>query len=329
MPKSKVYVTRVIPEVGSNIVKENCDAVIWEEPGPPPKNVLLQQVAGAEGILCMLSDKMDAEIMDTAGPQLKVISNYAVGGDNIDMPAATERGIVVGNTPGVLTDATADIAFALMIGVARRLGEGRDYVKDGKWKTWSPTTLLGLDLTWKTVGIVGLGEIGKAFARRCLGFDMKVIYYDHKNREELGGEVGAEMAGSLEELLKQSDFVSLHCPLTEKTKGLIGAAEFDAMKNTAVLVNTSRGPVVDTDALFDALSTGKIAYAGLDVTDPEPLPADHKLLTLPNCFVIPHLGSASIETRDRMAAMAAKNLLAGLVGDLPPTCVNPEALEKK
>lgn len=329
MSKPKVYVTRVVPEAGSNIIKENCEAVIWEESGPPPRDVLLQQVAGAAGIFCMLSDKIDAEVMDAAGPGLKVISNYAVGYDNIDIPTATERGIVVGNTPGVLTDATADIAFALMIGVARRLGEGVNYVKEGKWKTWEPITLLGLDLVWKTVGIVGLGEIGKAFARRCLGFDMKLIYYDHKMRKELGGEVGAQMVGSLEELLKQSDFVSLHCPLTDKTKGLIGAQEFEKMKNTAVLVNTARGGVVDTDALYDALSTGKIAYAGLDVTDPEPLPADHKLLTLPNCLVIPHLGSASIETRDKMAVMAAKNLLAGLSGELPPNCVNPEARENK
>jgi lactate dehydrogenase-like 2-hydroxyacid dehydrogenase len=275
----------------------------------------------------MLSDPIDAEVMDAAGPQLKVISNYAVGYDNIDVAAANERGIVVGNTPGVLTDATADIAFALMIGVARRLGEGVEFVKRGEWKTWEPQTLLGLDLVWRTVGIVGLGKIGLAMARRCLGFDMKLIYYDHKMREELGGEVGAEMAESLDELLEKSDFVSLHCPLTDATRGLIGADEFKKMKKTAVLVNTSRGPVVDTDALYNALSTGEIAYAGLDVTDPEPLPSDHKLLTLPNCLVIPHLGSASVETRAKMAVMAAENLLAGLKGERPPNCVNPGALE--
>jgi len=308
------------------MVLDACNAEVWEEETPPPREVLLDKVRGIDGLLSLLTDPVGVETMDAAGPRLKVISNYAVGYDNVDVPAATERGILVCNTPDVLTETTADLAFALLMATARRIVEGADFVRAGKWKTWGPRLLLGPDIHPATLGIVGMGRIGTAVARRARGFDMKVLYYDYRHRRELGETVGAMMCDTLGELLAEADFVSLHAPLTSETHQMIDAVALSKMKCTAILINTARGPLVDTDALCDALHTGRIAYAALDVTDPEPLPPGHRLLTLPNCLVVPHIGSASVATRGRMAVMAAENLLAALRGGGPHHIVNPEVL---
>jgi glyoxylate reductase len=327
LAKPRVFVTRLIPQGGLDLIRQACHAQIWEDELPPPRHVLLAQVRGIDGLLSLLTDRIDAELMDAAGPGLRVISNYAVGYDNIDIAAATARGIPVGNTPEVLTETTADMAFALLMAAARRLVEGADYVRAGRWRTWGPTLLLGYDVHGATLGLVGLGRIGQGVARRAAGFNMKVIYYDPYCDPQTGAAVGAEACSNLDDLLAAADFVSLHLPLTENTYHFIGTAALAKMKSTAVLVNTSRGPVVDSDALYEALVAGRIAYATLDVTDPEPLPADHKLLTLPNCLVVPHIASASWATRRRMAVMAAENLLAGIRGESLPNCVNPEVYQ--
>ena len=324
MDKPEVFVTRIIPAGGLDLVRQACEADVWPDEVPPPRGVLLERVRGVAGLLSLLTDPVDAGLMDAAGPQLRVISNFAVGYDNVDLRAATARGIPVGNTPGVLTETTADLAFALLMAAARRLVEGADYVRAGRWRTWGPTLLLGYDVHGATLGIVGLGRIGQALARRAQGFDMKVIYYDPYCDAGQGAAVGAEVRCTLDELLAEADFVSLHVALDASTHHLIGAEALGKMKPTAVLINTSRGPVVDPDAVYEALASGQIAYAALDVTEPEPLPAGHRLLTLPNCLVVPHIASASYATRTRMAVMAAENLLAGLRRERLPNCVNPE-----
>ncbi|NOZ27035.1 MAG: D-glycerate dehydrogenase [Chloroflexi bacterium] len=326
MAKPKVYVTRLIPEEGLNMVLEACDAEVWEGELPPPREVLLEKVKGKDGLLCLLTDKVDAELMDTAGT-LKVISNYAVGYDNIDVKAATERGIPVGNTPGVLTDTTADFAFTLLMAVARRVVEGVDYVRAGKWKTWGPRLLLGQDVHGATLGIIGFGRIGQAMARRAKGFDMKVLYYDIYRREDLEESMGVQYA-DMDTLLRESDFVTIHTNLNESTYHLLDREAFAKMKPTAILINTARGPIVDPEALAEALEQGKIAGAGLDVTEPEPINMDSPLLKFPNCVIVPHIASASVATRGLMARMAAENLLAGLRGERLPNCVNPEVYER-
>ena len=324
MDKPKVFVTRVIPEEGLRLVQEACDAEVWMEEVPPSRETLLTKVQGIEGLLCLLTDEVDAELMDAAGPGLEVISNFAVGYDNIDVGAATARGIRIGNTPGVLTETTADMAFALLMAAARRIVEGAEYVKAGKWRTWGPTLLLGHDVHGATLGIVGMGRIGAEVARRATGFNMQVIYFDPYCDPDKAPFVDVGLRCTLDELLAESDFVSLHVPLTSETQHLIDAQALAKMRRTAVLVNTSRGPIVDSEALYEALAAGKISYAALDVTDPEPLPPDHKLLTLDNCLVVPHIASASWATRTKMAVMAAENLLAGLRGEPLPHCVNPD-----
>ncbi|MBI5298299.1 MAG: D-glycerate dehydrogenase [Chloroflexi bacterium] len=322
MKKPKVFVTRAIPNRGLDLVLEFCDADVWPGELPPSREELLERVRGVDGLVTLLTDRIDSEVMDAAGPQLKVISNQAVGFDNIDVPAATQRGLPVGNTPDVLTDATADFAFALMMTAGRRIAEGERYVRAGKWKTWSPSLLLGVDFKGATLGLVGFGRIGKAMARRASGFDMRVIYYD-----PLETRPPAEIKAThvdLDTLFEESDFISLHTPLTADTRHLINAAHLALMKPTAVLVNTSRGPVVDLDALYEALKAKRIFAAALDVTEPEPLPMDHPLLTLDNALIVPHIASASKTTRDKMAWMAAQNLIAGLKGEHLPNCVNPQ-----
>jgi glyoxylate reductase len=270
-----------------------------------------------------LTDKIDGKVMDTAGKQLKVISNLAVGFDNIDIQAATARKIPVGNTPDVLTDATADFAFALMMAAGRRLIEADHYVHDGKWKTWGPMLLLGAEMKGATLGLVGFGRIGKAMARRAVGFDMRVIYYDPMDQKEPSSEFKATSV-DFETLLEESDFISLHTPLTLDTRHLINSEALSKMKSSAVLINTSRGPVVDLDALYEALKERRIFAAGLDVTEPEPLPMSSPLLTLDNVIIAPHIASASKATRDKMSWMAAQNLISGLKGDRLPNCVNPQ-----
>jgi len=325
MAKPKVFVTHVIPEQGLALVRDFCEADIWMEELPPARKVILERVRGMEGILSLLTDHMDGAVMDAAGPQLKVISNYAVGFDNVDAVEATRRGIPVGNTPGVLTDTTADLAFALLMAAARRVVEGDKFARAGRWKTWGPTLLLGQDVFGATLGLVGFGRIGRAVAKRARGFDMRVLYYDPfvAADDPFAIEIGAQ-AVDLDTLLRESDFVSLHTLLNEKTHHLIGADAFARMKPTVILVNTSRGPVVDPDALYVALKEGQIGYAALDVTEPEPIPADSPLLGLDNIVVVPHIASASVATRGKMAQMAAENLIAGLKGEHLPNCVNPE-----
>lgn len=318
--KPRVFVTRIIPDAGLDKVKAECDADIWPERLPPPYEVLTERVRGVDGILCVLTDRIDGALMDAAGSQLKVISQMAVGYDNIDIPAARARNIPVGNTPGVLTDATADLAFALLMACARRIVEGVEYIRAGEWQTWEPKTLLGADVTGATLGIVGLGRIGKAVAKRASGFNMRVLAYSPSLTDEQAAEAGVIRA-DLDTVLSQSDFVSLHTPLNNQTRHLINTDTLAKMKPSAILINTTRGGVVDQTALYDALTNGVIRAAALDVTDPEPLPADHPLLKLPNVLIVPHIGSASVQTRDRMASMAAANLLAGLRGDPLPNTV--------
>ena len=320
MNKPRVFVSRVIPAAGLDVVRAACDAEVWPDRLPPPHEVLLERVRGVDGLLCLLTDRIDGELMDAAGPQLRVISQIAVGYDNIDLAAARERGIPVGHTPGVLTEATADLAFTLLLAGARRIVEGAQYIREGKWETWEPETLLGADLDGATLGIIGLGRIGEAMAQRAVGFNLRVIASDPVFSDEEIRRRGAEPVG-LDDLLRQSDFVSVHTPLTPETRHLIDAAALAKMKPTAVLVNSARGPIVDLVALEAALRKGEIAHAALDVTDPEPIPADHPILSLPNVTIVPHIGSASVRTRDRMAEIAANNLLAGLRGEPLPHAV--------
>lgn len=322
MPKPKVFVTRIIPDRGFDLVKEYCEVDVWAEDLPPACEIILNRVRGVDGILSLLTDRIDGDVMDAAGAHLKVISNFAVGFDNVDVNAATVRKIPVGNTPDVLTDATADFSFGLMMSAGRRILEGDCYVRAGKWKTWHPMLLLGVELKGATLGLVGFGRIGKAMARRAVGFDMRVIYYDPKETKP-DPDIKATRV-EFETLLEESDFISLHTPLTPDTRHLIDAEALSKVKPSAVLVNTSRGPVVDLDALHDALKSGRLFAAGLDVTEPEPLPLEHPLFQLDNAVIMPHIASASKTARDKMSWLAAKNLIAGLKGEHLPNCVNPQ-----
>jgi len=313
---ARVFVTRRLPGGALERLSAAHETEVWPERLPPPRGALHEHTRSAEGLLSMLTDPVDVELI-AASPGLRVISNYAVGVDNVDLDAATARSIPVGHTPGVLTESTADLALALMLGISRRLVEGDAFVRAGQWVTWEPELLLGHDLHGATVGIIGFGRIGQAVARRLEGFGCEVL---HTSRS---GGVG------LAELLERSDFVTVHCPLTPETRGLIGVEALRRMKRSAYVVNTARGPIVDSDALRSALVDGEIAGAALDVTDPEPLPSDHPLLEAPNLIVIPHLGSATHATRERMADMAVDNLLAGLAGERMPHCANPQVYETR
>ena len=321
-----VAVTRVIPEAGLRLLREATEMRLWEDELPPSPEQLAALLSGCDGALTLLTDIIDGEVLDRE-PRLKVISNFAVGFDNVDVPAATERGVAVCNTPGVLTETTADFAFTLLMAAARRIVEGADYVRAGRWKTWGPTLLLGRDLTGATLGIVGFGRIGREVAKRARGFDMTILIYDEYRDEAAEREYGVTFR-PLDDLLRESDFVTLHVVLSDETTGMIGSRELGLMKPEAILVNAARGPVVDTDALTAALQDGTIGGAALDVTDPEPLPANHPLIALPNALVVPHMASASVATRDKMAVLAAQNLLAVLNGEEPPGIVNPEVLKR-
>ena len=318
--RPKVFVTRRLPEAAWERLSQQVEAELWDFETPPPYEVLLEKVRDKDGLLCLLTDRID-EILMEAGENLKVISQVAVGFDNIDVPAATARGIRVGNTPGVLTDATADFTFALLMAAARRIGEGIDHVRQGRWQTWGLTLLLGQDVYKATLGIIGFGRIGQAVARRAQGFNMKVLYNDRERNETVERELGAEYR-PLDDLLRESDYVSLHVTLNESTRGLIDSRAFGLMKPNAVLINTARGPIVEREALYEALKGNKIAYAALDVTDPEPLPADDVLLSLPNLLVAPHIASATVSSRTKMCMMAVENLVAGLKGEELPYPVN-------
>ena len=325
----RVVVTRVLPDVGMERLRqaERDGAIaltIWEDDLPPSEEQLADLLSGADGAVTLLTDSISPNLLDRE-PQLRVVSNFAVGYDNIDVPAATARGVAVCNTPGVLTETTADLAFALLMAAARRVVEGADYVRAGKWLTWGPTLLMGQDVSGATLGIVGFGRIGQEMAKRARGFNMEILAFDTQPNRSAAETLGATYV-ELDDLLRRSDFVTLHCVLSDETRQLIGPRELNLMKPTAVLVNAARGPVVDTDALAAALRDGSIFAAGLDVTDPEPLPADHPLVALPNCLVVPHIASASVATRNEMARIAAENCLAVLAGQPPHACVNPEVL---
>ena len=324
MTKPKVFVTRRIPEEGASLIREFCEAEFWPGELPPEYEILRRKVAGMEGLLCLLTDRVDAALMDSAGSSLKVISNHAVGYDNIDVAAASRRGIPVGNTPGILTDTTADFAFALLLASARRLVEGDQFTRAGKWRTWDPLGMLGVDIYQATLGLVGYGRIGQAVARRAAGFEMRILYHDPSCPEtEIPDENGA-VCVNLDTLLAQSDFVSIHTPLNEDTYHLFDEKLLAKMKPSGILINTARGPIVDPEALYTALRDGVIAYAAIDVTEPEPIPAESPLLTLGNIIITPHIASASQATRGKMALYAARNLIAGLKGERLPYCVNPE-----
>lgn len=312
-----IYVTRLIPDAALNTLREAGHTVrMWEGALPVPRETLLHEVATADGLLTLLTEKVDAELLDAA-PQLKVVANFAVGYDNIDVAEAARRGVHVGNTPGVLTESTADVAFMLIMAAGRRFTEAYNDVKAGKWQTWEPLGWLGQDIGGATLGIVGFGRIGQAVARRGRGFNMRILYTNRTAKPDAEAELGAEQV-DLDTLLQTSDFVSIHTPLTPETYHLIDERELSLMKQTAVLVNTARGGVVNGSALYVALRAKMIFAAGLDVTEPEPLPANSPLLTLDNCIVLPHVGSGSIGTRTQMGMMCAANLLAGLNGEPLP-----------
>ena len=314
MPRPKVFVTRAIPAIGLDRIRAACETEIWTEQLPPPRDVLLQEIRGCEGVVTLLTEAVDAEFMDAAGAQLKVISNYAVGFNNIDVPEATRRGIRVGNTPGVLTEATADLAFCLLISAARHVVDGHRYVLAGKWKTWEPLGHIGQDLCGKTLGIVGMGRIGYAMARKCHGgWDMRVLYHDQRRNAAAERDFQAVQV-DFDTLLRESDFVSVHTDLNPATTGMFNAAAFKMMKRTAVFVNSARGPLHVQADLYHALKNGDIFAAGLDVTDPEPPALNDPLLTLPNIVIVPHIASGTVSSRNGMAEICADNLLAGLSG---------------
>ncbi len=320
--KPKVLVTRKIPEKGLSLLREKVNLEIWPHDDIPiPRKELLSRAPSLHGIIALPSDSIDGEFFQRAS-LLKIVSHYAVGYDNIDVAEATKHHVVVTNTPDVLTQATADIAFALILGAARRTGEAERFLRSGKWQSWGPELLLGREVYGSTLGIVGLGRIGRAVAKRARGFDMSLCHTGNTPRDDL--ETGSRWL-PLEELFRTAHIVSLHCPLTEKTRHLVNRKTLGLMKPGAILINTGRGGLVDQEALYEALSEGKLAAAGLDVFDPEPLPATHPLLTLENLMALPHIGSASVTAREGMAVMAARNILAVLVeGTAPLSRVMPE-----
>jgi len=324
--KPRVYVTRELPERGLKKIMERFDTEVWPEYGPPPKQVIIEKARDADALVTLLSDKIDAEIFDAA-PKLKIVAQMAVGFDNIDVEEATRRGIYVTNTPGVLTETTADFAWALLMAIARRVVEADRYVREGKWKVgWHPSMLLGRDVYGATLGIIGVGRIGSAVARRAKCFNMRILYYDVVRNPQIEKETGATFV-DLDTLLRESDFISVHVPLTKETYHLINAERLKFVKKTAYLINTSRGPVVDEKALYEALKEGRLAGAALDVFEQEPLPTDSPLLRLDNVILTPHIASASYETRSRMAEMVAENLIAFFEGKVPPNLVNPDVVK--
>jgi glyoxylate reductase len=311
--KPHVFVARRIPAIGLELIAPHCDAEVWADPLPPPAAMLKEKVRDCEGLISLLTDRVDDALLAVA-PKLRVVSNFAVGVNNIDLAAAARRNIRVGNTPGVLTEATADIAVTLLLAATRRLGDSATDAKEGRWKTWDPLGWLGQDLVGRTLGIVGMGRIGFATAKRLHhGWGMRVLYTARGPKADADRELRATRV-DLDTLLRESDYVSVHCDLNAETKGLFGAEQFGEMKRTSVFVNTSRGPVVDQVALANALRGGTIFAAGLDVTDPEPLPPEHELFKLPNCVIAPHIASATVHTRNEMARICAENLIAGLAG---------------
>lgn len=324
MTKPKVFITRQIPPAAIDIIARSCEYRVWPDADTPiPRPRLLQEVRDVDGIFSLLTERIDGELMDAA-PRCKVVANMAAGYDNIAVPELTARGVLVTHTPGVLTETTADLTFALILATARRLFEANRYLLDGGWKTWSPMLLTGQDVHGATLGIIGCGRIGAAVARRAKGFGMKLLYANRKPDPELESELGMEYR-SMDELLRDADIVSILVPLSPETRHLIGDRELSLMKPTAILINSARGPIVDEQALHRALVEKRIWAAGLDVFEVEPVPLDNPLLHLDNVVALPHIGSASIATRTKMATLAATNLVVALRGERPPNLVNPDA----
>ena len=323
MTRPYVFITRKLSDNAIQPLMEVADVHIWnEEEKAVPREILLEEVKKADALLTMLSDKVDKELLDAA-PKLKVIANLAVGYDNIDVEYANQKGIAICNTPDVLTDTTADLAFALLLSTARRVVEAAEFIKKGEWKSWSPLLLAGSDIHHKTIGIVGMGKIGEAVAKRATGFDMNILYHNRSRNVVAEERIGASYT-SFDELIETSDFIVCLTPLTDETRGLFSKESFMKMKNSAVFINVSRGPVVDEDALYQALVTGEIAAAGLDVFEKEPVDADHPLLTLPNVVALPHIGSSSTETREKMMKLCCENIELVLINQQPKTLVNKE-----
>ena len=320
----KIYVTRRLPEEALAPLRTCGEVQVWESDHAIPRETLLQEIIDTVALLGMVTERIDDDLLDHA-PQLKLVANMAVGYDNVDVLALTRRGVLLTNTPGVLTETTADLTFALMLGIARRIGEGERRVRAGQWPVWSPFVFLGTDVHHATLGIIGLGRIGIEVAKRARGFDMRVLYHNRSQNKDAEEQLGCTRV-DMDTLLSESDFVVVLVPLGPQTHRLISTPQLKKMKPTAFLVNAARGPIVDAPALYEALRDNVIAGAALDVTDPEPLPADDPLLTLDNCLVVPHVGSASIATRTRMATLAAENIAAFLSGRRPPTPVNPQVL---
>ncbi len=327
MAKPIVYVTRMLPDAAIDLLKRHTDAEINPDDRVLTRKELLEKVRNRDAVLCLLTDTVDDEVLAAAVPRCRIFANYAVGFNNIDLAAATNRGIVVTNTPGVLTDATADIAWALLFSTARRIVEADRFTRAGKFKGWGPLMFLGRDITGKTLGVIGAGRIGANFTKKARGFDMTMIYHDVKPNGDFEKAVGARYVGK-EELLRTADFISLHVPLLAETRHLIGEKELAMMKPTAILINTSRGPVVDEKALVKALKNKVIWGAGLDVYENEPA-MEPGLAELDNVVIVPHIASATIETRTKMGLMAVENILAIFAGRTPPQCLNPEVLKNQ
>jgi len=326
--KPKVYVTREMPERGLSIIKERFEAEVWSDYAPPPKKTIIEKAAKVDALATLLSDKIDAEVFDAA-PNLKIVAQMAVGFDNIDVNEATKRGIYVTNTPGVLTETTADFAWALLMAVARRVVEADKYVRMGKWNvSWHPMMMQGRDIYGATIGIVGLGRIGYAIAKRAKGFNMTVLYHDIIRRPDFEKEYNIQFT-PLDTLFQKADFVTINAPLTKETYHLVNEKKLRLMKKTAYLINNARGPIVDEKALYKALKEDWIAGAALDVFEQEPTPVQNPLLKLNNVVVAPHISSSSYETRSKMAEMVAENLVAFLEGKIPPNLVNPEVVKAK
>jgi glyoxylate reductase len=324
--KPEIFITRAIHAKAIERLRDSAHVEVWPEEGPPPHTVLLEKAAQLDGIITLLTDPVDAGFIQNAS-RLKVISQMAVGFDNIDISAATARGIPVGHTPGVLTETTADFAWALLMAAARRVPEAERQVRAGIWKPWGPNILTGPDIFGATIGIVGFGRIGQAVARRARGFDMRILYNDPKRHPELEKELGVQYA-DLDQLLKEADFVTLHTYLSPETENIIDRAALAKMKSSAILINTARGAVVDSEALVEALKSGQIYAAALDVFDPEPIPTDSPLLEMDNVIITPHIASGSIQTRARMAEIAVDNLIAALSGERLPYCANPQIYDR-
>ncbi|HJO82302.1 MAG: D-glycerate dehydrogenase [SAR202 cluster bacterium] len=321
----RVFVTRehIIPEAIASL-RQSVDVEVWSERSAPPRDVFLRKARESDGMITEITDLVDKELLDQA-PRLKVVANRAVGMDNIDIGEATAHGVFVSNTPGVLHESCADFTFGLMLSVARNITYGDRRIREGEWKVFDQIPYLGTDVHGATLGIIGMGLIGTAVVRRAQAFDMKVIYFSRNRKPEVEKQLGVEWRPDMDDLLAESDFVSLHVPLTAETQRIIGKRELELMQPHSFLINTTRGPTVDPGALYEAVKTGQIAGAALDVTDPEPIPFDDPLLSLPNVVISPHIASASSSTVRKMGELTAQNVIGALSGTAMPSCVNPEA----